>query len=63
MSTWTCLPSPAQQRLFFPGSDPATPLAKPVASFTPHATPRSRRGDTHSSHFHHASPHRPTSVP
>ncbi|KAG9310226.1 MCM2/3/5 family-domain-containing protein [Chiua virens] len=42
-------PQSSPQRLFFPGSDPVTPLAKRVASFTPHATPKNRRGDIHSS--------------
>lgn len=42
-------PQASPQRLFFPGSDPATPLAKRVASFTPLKTPRNRRGDIHSS--------------
>ena len=42
-------PQASPQRLFFPGSDPATPLAKRVASFTPLATPKNRRGDIHSS--------------
>lgn len=42
-------PQSSPQRLFFPGSDPATPLAKRVATFTPLATPKNRRGDIHSS--------------
>ncbi|KAF8128562.1 MCM2/3/5 family-domain-containing protein [Boletus edulis] len=42
-------PQGSPQRLFFPGSDPATPLAKRVASFTPLKTPKNRRGDIHSS--------------
>ncbi|KAN0094525.1 MCM2/3/5 family domain containing protein [Tylopilus felleus] len=42
-------PQASPQRLFFPGSDPATPLAKRVGSFTPLKTPKNRRGDIHSS--------------
>lgn len=42
-------PQSSPQRLFFPGSDPATPLAKRVGSFTPLKTPKNRRGDIHSS--------------
>ena len=42
-------PQASPQRLFFPGSDPATPMAKRIAAFTPLKTPRNRRGDIHSS--------------